>query len=388
MKKILALILSACMVCSIAACSPGDEPDTSTPTTTSTVESTLQATESTEPKSKTPVTIGNLRFNLSDGMRAEKVFEFYYDVTLLDYKSLLSVSLTDISSKRNSSKNFGHSQSKAQSNSSSSEGNKSETALSIAGFTATGETYSEINGNDVLVLHIDVSFSDADYVYDLRFQCNNQDENWEEYLNLFHEVIDSAEYIGDPVPETAPETTELPEDESTSPSTEPPTEKPTEPRGTAGNPYGPGMFKVGKDIPAGEYLFTATNGKAYVCASSDSNQDDIIENENFTYTFFMTVSDGQYLEAKRCKFSAVGDQIVKINEDGSFRAGMYRVGIDIPAGEYKLTTDETNRGYYCIYDSTEIPFDIVNNDNFEESTYVTVSDGQYLITNRCTGSPS
>ena len=165
-------------------------------------------------------------------------------------------------------------------------------------------------------------------------------------------------------------------------STEPPA------LGTIDNPYYSGMYKVGTDLPAGEYLFTATGSyRAYVCASTDSNQDDIIENENFNGSFFMTVKDGQYLEASRCQFVLASEATVEINQDGSFGEGMYRVGIDIPAGEYKLTADSDTWGYWCIYNNTKTPFDIVNNDNFDNSTYVTVRKGQYLQLSRCTAKP-
>jgi hypothetical protein len=65
---------------------------------------------------------------------------------------------------------------------------------------------------------------------------------------------------------------------------------------------------------------------------------------------------------------------------------MYRAGRDIPAGEYKLTCDD-GMGYYCIYNDTNAPFDIVNNDLFDSSAYVTVKDGQYLVLSRCTAVP-
>lgn len=155
---------------------------------------------------------------------------------------------------------------------------------------------------------------------------------------------------------------------------------------TTNSLYQPGMYKVGTDLPEGEYLFIATGSiDAYVCVSTDSNQDDIVENENFPYSFFVTVEDGQYLEASRCLFAMVDSQIVSINEDGSVGEGMYRIGIDIPAGEYRLETNSDFGGYWCIYNSTVIPFDIENNHNFKSSTYVTVKDGQYLILNRCSG---
>ena len=156
--------------------------------------------------------------------------------------------------------------------------------------------------------------------------------------------------------------------------------------GTKDNPYLEGSYKVGSDIPAGEYLFVITDTSGgYVCVSADSNKDDIIENEIVELCWFATVEDGQYLEVRDCAFIKADSATLNINADGSFSSGMYRVGIDIPAGEYKLTTDDT--GYWCIYKDSVVPFDIVNNDMFDASSYVTVKDGQYLKISDCTAVP-
>lgn len=191
-----------------------------------------------------------------------------------------------------------------------------------------------------------------------------------------------------PPPETtAPPTTQPVETTAPPEPTVPPTTVPPEtaPLGSIDNPYMPGMYKVGSDLPAGEYCFVASGGSGYGCVSADSNKDDIIENEMFEHTWFVTVSDGQYLEASRCAFVVAADVVLLIEDDGSFTEGMYRVGIDIPAGEYKLTS--ADGGYYCIYENSIPPFDIVSNDLFDGSSYVTVKDGQYLKISDCTAVP-
>lgn len=179
---------------------------------------------------------------------------------------------------------------------------------------------------------------------------------------------------------------ELPEATETAPAvTTEPTEAPA--KGTLDNPYTAGMYKVGTDLPEGEYLFFPTDDYGgYVCAYTDSTQDDIIENENISGPFFMTVKSGQYLQAEWCVFIVAADHTVNINADGSFGEGMYRVGIDIPAGEYKLTTTD-GYGYWCLYNNSIIPFDIENNNNFEGGTYVTVKEGQYFLIHRCIATP-
>ena len=196
-----------------------------------------------------------------------------------------------------------------------------------------------------------------------------------------------AETAEKPTETTAPPTTQ-PVETAPPATTVPPTTVPVEtaPLGSLENPYEPGMYKVGVDIPAGEYAFVAYYSSAYVCVSADSNQNDILENENFSNTFIITVADGQYLEANRCGFVRADEVVMVTNDDGSFSDGMYRVGIDIPAGEYKLTSD--NGGYYCVYPNSVPPFDIVDNDLFDTNTYVTVKDGQYLLLSRCTAVPA
>ena len=187
---------------------------------------------------------------------------------------------------------------------------------------------------------------------------------------------------------TAPPETTAPVETTTAPpeTTEPPVPETTAPLGSLDNPYMPGMYKVGADLPAGEYVFVPSSGsRAYVCVSADSNQDDILENSNFYGSFFVTVADGQYLEASRCLFVVAADVELLDIDDGVLDEGMFRVGIDIPAGEYKVTADD--RGYWCIYNDSVAPFDIVSNDNFEGSAYVTVKDGQYLELSRCNAVP-
>ena len=146
----------------------------------------------------------------------------------------------------------------------------------------------------------------------------------------------------------------------------------------ANDEYSAGMDKVGVDIPEGEYLLMASGGSGYFCVSSDSNQNDIIFNENFEYNSIVTIEDGEYLDLSRCyavPFSEVTD--ISTGETGC----MLKVGTHISAGEYKLIATEED-GYYCIY-KTSRQDDIVANDNFEGQKYITVTDGQYLVLNRC-----
>lgn len=141
--------------------------------------------------------------------------------------------------------------------------------------------------------------------------------------------------------------------------------------------YSSGMYKVGTDIPSGEYVVFAKSGTGYFCVSSDSNQNDITFNDNFEYNSIITVEDGEYLDLSRCYAVPLSDD-PDVELGGS---GMFLVGTHIPAGEYKI--DSGNEyGYYCIYSSSRQDH-IIANDNFTGTTYVTVDNGQYLEFSRC-----
>lgn len=69
----------------------------------------------------------------------------------------------------------------------------------------------------------------------------------------------------------------------------------------------------------------------------------------------------------------------------SLGEGTYLVGTDIQAGEYKLTgTSSDGSGYWEVKNSSAPDADRVGNDFFKGTSYVTVSDGQYLTLSNAT----
>ena len=64
--------------------------------------------------------------------------------------------------------------------------------------------------------------------------------------------------------------------------------------------YSAGVYKVGTDLPAGEYVVFASGSAGYFCVSSDSNQNDILFNDNFSTNSIITVNDGEYVNLSRC----------------------------------------------------------------------------------------
>lgn len=143
-----------------------------------------------------------------------------------------------------------------------------------------------------------------------------------------------------------------------------------------------GMYKVGPDIPAGEYLIFANNNTlSYYQVTKDSSGtlESIISNDNFSGTRYITVSDGQYIETREATMYPIDKAPTLSAEDNKYPEGMYKVGRDIAAGEYKAVPSGAAGSYVEVAkDSKGLIESIVSNDNFTTEKYVTIADGQYI----------
>lgn len=150
--------------------------------------------------------------------------------------------------------------------------------------------------------------------------------------------------------------------------------------------YSEGEYRIGTDLPAGEYYLKCTRDgySGYYCIYTNTKKDKIVDNDNFDNYSFIKVQSGQLLKLSRCKIASTDffTNSVAVQENGYYVAGSYRVGIDIPAGEYQFTpTKNDYSGYYCAY-SDITKTDIVDNDLFDGNSYYSVSNGQILKVSR------
>lgn len=167
----------------------------------------------------------------------------------------------------------------------------------------------------------------------------------------------------------------------------PSTQKKEEPKKKEKDKYiKAGMYKVGTDIKAGEYLLYSEGIAAYFQVSKDSSGaiESIINNDNFQGTRYVTVKDGQYLEIKGSKMLPVSESPVQNSENGKYKEGMYKVGRDIKAGEYKVVSSGATAYYEVASNSGGGIESIVANDNFNGEKYISIKDGQYIKLNSCT----
>lgn len=65
--------------------------------------------------------------------------------------------------------------------------------------------------------------------------------------------------------------------------------------------------------------------------------------------------------------------------------GLYKIGVEIPPGEYKLYADNSSKyayPYYTLYADSN-GNNVLSMDFFDNESYVTVNNGQYLKLNDC-----
>lgn len=146
------------------------------------------------------------------------------------------------------------------------------------------------------------------------------------------------------------------------------------------------LYKIGSDLPAGEYvLIPATSRGGYFSIDKDStgDLDSIIANDSFDGHSIVTVQDGQYLTVNRCEIYPIENAPAVDTSSGILSEGMYKIGVDLPAGEYKVKPTSSRGGYFVIYSDSSHGFgSILSNDNFDAERYVTVKEGQYLAFSR------
>jgi hypothetical protein len=143
-----------------------------------------------------------------------------------------------------------------------------------------------------------------------------------------------------------------------------------------------GMYKVGSDLPQGEYIIQAEpKADGYYQITKDSSgsitsilTNDIIPADTFAY---LIVKDGDYLLFRDSRIVSSKNANLTVRDTKKIFAGMYKVGIDIPEGEYKL--NPSSDGYW---ERTKDPrrgvLGIIANDLFTSPVYVTVKKGEYL----------
>lgn len=143
------------------------------------------------------------------------------------------------------------------------------------------------------------------------------------------------------------------------------------------------MYKIGKDLNAGTYMIVGS-GYGQVSSDSSGTLDSIVTNDNFSNSWYVDVSNGQYLEFTAGKGYTIAYAPVPDTTSGVLHEGMFKAGRDFPAGEYKLSSTGAATAYVEVASNARGDLDsIIMNDNFTGDKYVTIKNGQYITLDRC-----
>jgi len=148
---------------------------------------------------------------------------------------------------------------------------------------------------------------------------------------------------------------------------------------TIGSKYYSGLYKVGRDIPAGEYLLMGRNDEGYVYVSLDAAGNDYVSDSDVLPNLYLTLKTGQYVEFDSLTAYPIAKApMVPKDANGNLINGQYKVGRDITAGEYVLTPDADGYMMIVIESDSTLVKDPVGIDLCQGMAYVSVANGQYL----------
>ena len=159
--------------------------------------------------------------------------------------------------------------------------------------------------------------------------------------------------------------------------------------------YPAGLYEAGVDIPAGEYMLLcpdsgeniygySTNASYIISSTRETDDpDNIIDYNSFSYNAIIQINDGQFLSLSDCAASPISE----VPQLDYSRGEMYKVGLQLPAGSYRLeVSNEASYGlaYILSYPSDNYE-DVVESFTVRngEGTVITVANGQYLQLKRC-----
>ena len=152
----------------------------------------------------------------------------------------------------------------------------------------------------------------------------------------------------------------------------------------------PGTYIVGEDLEEGEYVVLVNEGEFIASyerrTGTSGDYGEVVTHEYIEGLFaYMEVKDGEYLKLDGCTLYKIDELNLDFSENDKLSNGMFIVGQDLEPGEYKLVAmeesyDGTKNGQFGIYKDVSGDWQsTVRFDYFENSTYITVKEGQYLV---------
>lgn len=151
--------------------------------------------------------------------------------------------------------------------------------------------------------------------------------------------------------------------------------------------YGPGIYTVGIDIPEGEYkLFSDDSmerAEYWFVNHNTAEEPNAARCSTIDPFCYLTMTGGQYVELTNAY--AIPVEEVKAH-NGKYKSGQYKVGYDIPPGDYNIIRDENNPAVHYMdirSNSSGLTKFIIQEQIIENNIHVHLEKGQYLDMRGC-----
>lgn len=146
------------------------------------------------------------------------------------------------------------------------------------------------------------------------------------------------------------------------------------------NVHESGTYKIGDNLEAGEYRLIEVPNSVFPSyqLTEDANQEEFIASGVISGHDYIKVEDGQYLKITDSFLVPVEDVKPIEITDNTISDGAYKVGFDIPAGEYEVKEKEDSIfPVFTIFKSLDEQY--ANSTGVvENNAYLEVEDGDYL----------
>lgn len=146
---------------------------------------------------------------------------------------------------------------------------------------------------------------------------------------------------------------------------------------TADGAYPESTYKVGTQIPAGEYVVRGNSVSAKITVDLTEDSDADLGYWSSYKCVVFKVEDGQYVKTRGDIYPIELTEDLKAT-DGIYKDGMYKVGFHMPAGTYKIKAD-VDTAYVEIYNENTPGADRQERIIAEPEKTFTVKEGQYVI---------
>lgn len=142
--------------------------------------------------------------------------------------------------------------------------------------------------------------------------------------------------------------------------------------------YSDGQYLVSEDLQPGEYLFYSPTGIGHFSMTTDANGENIVEIGNNIMSCFINLSSNLYIYIQEGYLISTLD-LPALDYNEILGKTIYRVGLDLLEGIYKIKNLNNKDNYYCVYNhSFDGNTDIISNGIFRGSKYVELRNGDYF----------